>query len=105
MSKKVTPYDKQVGERAKHIREVLSITMQDVADQLGVTRQTVGNYESGSTPMRADIIRLLCEVYGVPSSWLLGMSDELYCKWEMKNGRIVELKEQSETIPSPKKEQ
>lgn len=56
-----TVFDQQVGERAKHIREILSMTMQEVADQLGVTRQTLGNHENGATPMRADVVRALCD--------------------------------------------
>ena len=95
-----TVFDQQVGERAKHIREILSMTMQEVANQLGVTRQTLGNYENGATPMRADVVRSLCEVYGVPSSWMLGMTDELHCKWK-RGGRAIELSEQSKHIESP----
>ena len=99
-----TVFDQQVGERAKHIREILSMTMQEVADQLGVTRQTLGSYESGLTPMRADVVRSLCEVYRVPSSWMLGMTDGLHCKWK-RGGRMIELNEQSKHIESPIQEQ
>lgn len=98
MSRKgATVFDQQVGERARHIREILSMTMQEAANQLGVTRQTLGNYENGATPMRADVVRSLCEVYGVPSSWMLGMTDELHCKWK-RGGRTIELSEQSKHI-------
>lgn len=99
-----TVFDQQVGERAKHIREILSMTMQEVASQLGITRQTLGNYESGTTPMRADVVRSLCEVYGVPSSWMLGMTDSLHCKWK-RGGRTIELREESRQIKSPIQEQ
>lgn len=105
MSRKgATLFDQQVGERARHIREILSMTMQEVASQLGITRQTLGNYESGTTPMRADVVRSLCEVYGVPSSWMLGMTDRLNCKWK-RGGRTIELSEQSKHIESPIQEQ
>lgn len=93
-------YDVAVGERAAHIRNVLSLTMQEVADKLSVTRQTLSNYESGKTPMRADVVRSLCEVYGISPSWLLGIDDELYHKSKV-NGRLIELREKSPSIKSP----
>ena len=97
-SRRVSEYDAAIGERAAHVRKVLSMTSQEVAKKLSVTRQTLCNYESGRTPMRADVVRMLCEVYGVPSSWLLGMTDNLdiksYC-----NGRSLEIHEVSPSIP------
>lgn len=95
-----TRFDREVGERAEHIRAVLSLPQQMVAEQIGVTRQTLSNYESGRTPMRAGTIRALCETYGVPASWLLGMDDELYHKSTI-NGRRLEIREKSPSIKSP----
>jgi len=97
-------YDVAIGERAAHIRNVLSMTMQEVADRLNVTRQTLSNYESGRTPMRADVVRSLCEVYNISHSWLLGISDELYFK-SMIHGRSIELREKSPSIKSPLEEE
>lgn len=98
-----TPYDKAIGERASHIRNVLSLSMSEVAGKLSITRQTLSNYESGKTPMRAGVIRSLCEVYGIAPSWLLGIDDELYHK-SSKNGRTIELREKSPSIKSPLEE-
>lgn len=94
------PYDVAIGERAAHIRNVLSLSMNEVAERLSVTRQTLSNYENGKTPMRADVIRSLCEVYGIAPSWLLGIDDELYHK-SSRNGRSIELREKSPSITSP----
>ena len=90
--------------RLSHMDIGVYLLQQEVADQLGVTRQTLGNYESGFTPMRADVVRSICEVYGVPSSWMLGMTDGLHCKWK-RGGRTIELSEQSKHIESPIQEQ
>ena len=98
-----TPYDVAVGERAAHIRNVLSLSMTEVAGNLNITRQTLSNYESGKTPMRADVIRSLCEVYGASPSWLLGIDNKLYHK-SMRNGRTIELYEESPSIQSPLEE-
>lgn len=89
-SRNVSEYDAAIGERAAHIRKVLSMTSQEVAKKLGVTRQTLCNYESGRTPMRAEVVRSLCEVYGVPPTWLLGTTDKLDLK-RTTNGRSLEI--------------
>lgn len=95
-----TRFDREIGERAAHIRNILSLPQQTVAESIGVTRQTMANYESGKTPMRAGTIRALCETYGVPASWLLGIDDELYHKSTV-NGRRLEIREKSPSIGSP----
>lgn len=74
------------------------MTSNEVAKMLGVTRQTLCNYGSGRTPMRADVVRMLCEVYGVPATWLLGMTDNLDIK-SNRNGRSLEIHEVSPSIP------
>ena len=93
-------YDVAVGERASHIRNVLSMTLNEVADRLNITRQTLSNYESGRTPMRADVIRSLCETYRISPSWLLGTDDILHIK-RVREGRTMELHETSPSIKSP----
>lgn len=96
----VSAYDKAVGERAARVRTVLSMTEKYVADRLGITRQTLGNYESGKTSMRTGIIRMLCELYGISPSWLLGMTDEIKITRKV-GGRLTEFREESPVIPSP----
>ena len=97
MSREATAYDVAIGERAAHIRKVLAMTMSEVASRLNVTRQTLANYESGRTPMRASVIRQLCEVYGCQPTWLLGMDDRLHVKRKVGE-RFVELTETSPAI-------
>ena len=93
-------YDKAVGERAARARTVLSMTEKYVADRLGITRQTLGNYESGRTSMRAAIIRDMCELYGINPSCLLGMTDEITITSKV-GGRLTQFREESQVIPSP----
>lgn len=93
-------FNREVGERLEHIRNVFGMSQQFVANQLGVTRQTLSNYESGMTPMSAGIVRAVCEIYGIPPSWLLGIADELHNKATV-NGRCIEIWEKSPSIASP----
>lgn len=93
-------YDVVVGERAAHIRTILSIPVAEAAEMLGITRQTLSNYESGRTPMRAKVLRSLCDLYEVSPSWLLGLDNELYHK-SKNDGVTITVHETSRTIPSP----
>lgn len=99
-TRSATRFNCEVGERLEHIRNVLGMSQKIVADQLGVTRQTLSNYESGRNSMSAGIVRAACEIYGIPPSWLLGIDDELYHKSTV-NGRRIEIREKSPSIASP----
>lgn len=99
-TRSATRFNREVGERLEHIRNVLGMSQKVVADQLGVTRQTLSNYESGRNSMSAGIVRAVCEIYCIPPSWLLGIDDELYHKATV-NGRHIEIREKSPSIASP----
>lgn len=50
-------------------------TQMDFAEYLGVTPQTIGNYESGRTPVPEKYLRKLSDKYGILMEYLLGESD------------------------------
>lgn len=84
-----TSYDEMVGERAASVRGLLGITLADAATNLGCTRQTLSNYESGRTPMRARHAMELSRFYGIRVGWLLGEEDKLEVHYE-RDGRKVD---------------
>ena len=97
MSEKSESFDVSVGERATHLRHLFSLSQSEVAKNLNITRQTLSNYEVGKTPMRASVIRQLCDIYHCPSDWLLGITDRLEIN-RIINGRSIELYEISPSI-------
>ena len=102
-TRSATRFNREVGERLEHMRNILGMSQQVVADQLGVTRQTLSNYESGRNSMSAGNVRAVCEIYRIPPTWLLGIDDELYLKATV-NGRHIEIREKSPSIASPLKD-
>ncbi len=48
-----------------HTRKLLGMTQEDIAEKLGVTRQTVAKWESGETIPDLDKCKLLSQVFGV----------------------------------------
>jgi len=60
-----------VGKRLRIFREARSITQQELADKLGVTRLTITRYELGQLSLGVESIERLITVYGVNVAWLL----------------------------------
>lgn len=66
---------KAIGERikAERTREGYSITLDTLADKIGVTRQTISKWEKGegTGPTVWDLVRL-CEFFGCDYGYLIG---------------------------------
>jgi transcriptional regulator with XRE-family HTH domain len=62
-----------LGDRLRKARELTGLQQKDFADALGVTRNTVGNYESDktTTPQRT-VLRAWASLCEVPYEWLTG---------------------------------
>jgi transcriptional regulator with XRE-family HTH domain len=60
-----------MGDRLRKAREVVGLDQSEFAEQLGVSRGTVSNYERSSTENRKPIvIRAWALATGVPLEWL-----------------------------------
>lgn len=68
-------YNKAIGNRIKCIRALLDMSSEDVASNLGVTRQTLRHYECGKTPLKSGVIYQLCKLYNVSPSLIIGFTD------------------------------
>lgn len=64
-------------ERLKKLRQKHKKTQQDVADELGITRQAYGYYESPKSKREPDqeTTIKLAEMFGVTTDYLLGRTD------------------------------
>ena len=59
-----------------HLRKLNQLTQEDVADKIGVTRQSIAKWESGETVPDLDKCRLLAELYGVSLDDLANFESE-----------------------------
>ena len=48
-----------------HLRKIRQLTQEEVADRIGVTRQSIAKWESGETVPDLEKCRLLAELFGV----------------------------------------
>ena len=54
-----------VGLKIKEYRKYNRLTQKDLAEKLGVTKQTVSRYEKGERKANQDILFALCDIFGV----------------------------------------
>lgn len=60
-----------LGQRLLELRKSKQLSQEEVADKLGVTRQTVSKWETDQSTLNFDKIVPLCELYGITSDELL----------------------------------
>ena len=63
------------SERLKYLRMQSSLSQQDLANKLNMTKQTISQYERGVREPDYDNLLALCDVFNVSSDYLLGKSD------------------------------
>ncbi|MBP1999261.1 transcriptional regulator with XRE-family HTH domain [Paenibacillus shirakamiensis] len=62
-------------ERLSKLRLDRNFTHQDMADQLGMTRQGYGHYESGKRAIDSDTLSKLADILRVDTDYLLGRTE------------------------------
>lgn len=67
-----------MNERIKKIRKALDLTQQKFADQLGVKRNTVGQWECGINAVTDQVINSICREFDVNEKWLRTGEGEMF---------------------------
>lgn len=65
------PFDIEVGERLKAVREKARLLQPEFAQRLGLAPRTYQNYEIGERTISAEAIKALYEMFSVDPVWLL----------------------------------
>lgn len=71
----MNPQGSVLYRRMAELREEKGWSQQELADRIGVTRQTCCNYESRNRRPDCDILARMCAVFDVSADYLLGLSD------------------------------
>lgn len=67
-----------LGDKLKELRKKTNFTQQDIADRLGVSRNSVNRFENeGLTPSTDNLIKLAI-IYNISLDYLLGLGKESY---------------------------
>ncbi|MBQ8524383.1 MAG: helix-turn-helix transcriptional regulator [Clostridia bacterium] len=63
------------AKRLVELREKRSISQQQLADAIGVTRQSLSLYERAERTINIELLAAIAKYFGVTSDYLLGLSD------------------------------
>ena len=66
-----------IGEIIKQERLKRNESQEKLSQQLGVSRQTIANWESGRTVPATDYLLQFCQLYGLSFDQLLGLSEPM----------------------------
>lgn len=66
-----------IGDRLRKAREWADIESRDMAERLGVSRNTISNYEHDRTSPPVEVLKLWATETGVNILWLLDAEDEI----------------------------
>lgn len=68
--------NKQIGLRIKSTREERGMTLQEIANKIGVAKSTIQRYEAGTIEnIKLPVISSIANALGVNPSWLIGKVD------------------------------
>lgn len=65
------------GKRLFEIREGSRESQQELADSIGITRQSLSRYELGERTANIDLLKKIAEHYKISADYLLGLTDNL----------------------------
>lgn len=65
-----------MGEQLKKLRKSLSLSQERFAEQMGMSKDTIYNYEKGKTAIPHDIIKRLCQEFNVSADYFYFKKDK-----------------------------
>ncbi len=94
-----------IGQKLSDLRKSKHLSQEEVADRLGVTRQTISKWETDQSTPDFDKIIPICDLYGLSADELLGNinSDAPEQKKEKEEGVLREETEEKNNIRKHKK--
>ena len=89
---------KKYNNRVKELRAAKSLSQEQLAEQIGLTKQAISQYERGERNPSMAVLEALCDFFNVSSDYLLGKDDvtlrfvngDDILKLENKNGYYVD---------------
>ena len=67
-----------IGERIKKVRQEKHLTQQDLAERMGIKRNTIAIYETNRSTPSIAVISLICREFHVNEAWLRTGKGEMY---------------------------
>lgn len=77
------------SQRLKNLRKTRKLSMQEMADELGLARSTYAGYESGYREPNLCSLRTMARKLQTSSDYLLGLSDDPIPREPVQNARLL----------------
>lgn len=74
-----------MNERIKELRNKLNLTQDAFAKQIGVKRNTIGNYETGNRNPSDAIIFSICREFNVNEDWLRNAQGDMFIQLDKED--------------------
>lgn len=81
--------DELFAKRFKELRNQHGFSMQTLGEKIGVGKSTIAAYESGEKKPKHARLKLICDVFGVSTDYLLGNSNDPLTKSQTRNLAIL----------------
>ena len=66
------------AKRLENLRKSYKLTQKQLADKLGVKKQTVSNWENDNILPSIDTLIRICNFFNVSTDYILGLDDKKY---------------------------
>lgn len=76
-----------IGKRLREVRKKRGLTLQEIADKLGVARSTYAGYESNYRQPPLEILVQIADILKTSTDYLLGLTDNPYPKEPTRNAK------------------
>ena len=73
------------SENLKKLRKELRVTALELADNLGISANSINNYENGRRKPNFEFLELLVQVYNVNLNWLITGKGEMFIGQDKAN--------------------
>ena len=79
-----------LGNEIIKLRTKCSMTQEDLAEKIGVSRQVISRWETGVSKPRAENLEKLCQQFNTTSNKLFGISDDKEIIKETTNKKMIQ---------------
>lgn len=69
------------------------ITQQELADNIGITRQSISEYKEGHNLQAIEKLYYMSKYFNVPSDYLLGLTDMSMYNWDLIEKGVSEMED------------
>lgn len=69
--------EQHIGERFRIVREAYQLSQRLFAERIGKTQGYVSQVENGYVALDVEIIRTVCDVFGISAGWMLSGEGEM----------------------------